>query len=157
MTNRRPSPTVETGRSGGYAGAIVAWWRTGLAAAVAIGLLVSVPHESRAQAEADRGALALVQCYACHAIEQPEDSIADALGPRIGRMLGQPIAGDPDFEYSEAMRAFAEEHGVWTEELLDEFLFWPDRTVPGTTMDIPGMADDAERASLIEHLRTLED
>ena len=143
------------GRSGILAGA------TGfLGPAMAASMLlaaISMPSATYGQSEEDRGAMALVQCYACHAIERPEESIADALGPRIGRMLGQPIASDPDFEYSQAMRDFAAEHEVWTEELLDEFLFWPDRTVPGTTMEVPGMANDEERESLIAHLRTLEE
>lgn len=155
MDDPLPRLAAIHGRSGSSAGATAV-----LGPAVAVAALLvalAVPSATYGQSREDRGAMALVQCYACHAIEQPEDSIADALGPRIGRMLGQPIAGDPDFEYSQAMRDFAEEHGVWTEELLDDFLFWPDRTVPGTTMEVAGMANDEERASLIAHLRTLEE
>lgn len=158
------------GRSGAFAGTTFSWgesaalllerWRPGAggptlgAAAVAAVLVCGI---ALAQDQAgDRGAMALVQCYACHSIES-EESMVESLGPRIGNILGQPIASDPDFDYSPAMREFAERHGTWSEELLDAFLAWPDKAVPGTTMEVPGMPSESERADLIAHLRTLSE
>jgi cytochrome c len=60
------------------------------------------------------------------------------------------VAARDDFQYSPAMRAFG---GEWTTERLDAFLANPQATVPGTTMQMPGIRDAAERAAIVNYLK----
>lgn len=96
-----------------------------------------------------RGAQAYRQCFACHALEPGASSPA---GPTLHALVGRPIAAEPGFDYSPALRAVAARHGRWTPELLDRFLADPDALAPGTEMGFAGMGDAAERRALIAWL-----
>lgn len=89
------------------------------------------------------------QCYACHAIEPGKNTPA---GPTLHAVVGRPIAAEPGFNYSPAMRRLAQRQGRWTPELLDRFLADPEAVAPGTEMGYPGLGDPAQRRALIAWL-----
>lgn len=95
------------------------------------------------------GERAYRKCYSCHSLEPGKN---DLEGPTLNRIVGRPIAAEPNFTYSPAMRGFAQSNPVWTRELLDRFAADPQALVPGTSMTFTGMADAAERQALIDYL-----
>ena len=98
------------------------------------------------------GELAYQKCYACHATEPGRNDLA---GPSLQGIVGRPIAAERGFEYSAALRSFAQRHPVWTPELIERFAADPEALVPGTTMAFHGMADEAEREALLDYLGSL--
>lgn len=89
------------------------------------------------------------KCYSCHALEPGKNDLS---GPTLHGIVGRPIANQPSFDYSPAMRRFAEREPRWTKELLDRFVADPDILVPDTSMTFHGMPDKAERDALIAFL-----
>jgi cytochrome c2 len=84
-------------------------------------------------------------CAACHAVRYNNHGV----GPDLMGILGARVARWQDFAYSDALESFG---GRWTTQRLDAFLRDPVGTVPGTKMEIPGIADPAQRAAIIEYL-----
>lgn len=100
--------------------------------------------------EPARGEQLYRQCYACHALEPGRNTPA---GPTLHAIVGRPIAAEPGFNYSPALRRLAAEHERWTSELLDRFLADPAALAPGTEMGFPGLPASAERRALIDWLQ----
>ena len=118
----------------------------GLAAAAALaGAACGAPSATRSQGER----VYRQNCYACHAVEPGGTTPA---GPTLHAILGRPIAADPNFRYSPALRRLAADHERWTPELLDRFITDPEAVAPGTQMGLLGLDDAAARRSLIEWL-----
>lgn len=95
-------------------------------------------------------------CQACHV----PDAEQNRVGPHMVGLVGREIASVESFAsrgrgYSDAMKAYGEEHGTWTPELLNDYLVAPMEVVKGTYMAYPGVKDDADRADLIAYLETL--
>ena len=99
--------------------------------------------------DATEGELLYRRCYACHALEPAANTPA---GPTLHAIVGRPVAAEPGFDYSPALRRLAAEDGRWTPELLDRFLADPAAVAPGTEMGFPGLADPGERRALIDWL-----
>jgi cytochrome c2 len=97
-----------------------------------------------------RGELLFAQCIGCHKLE---DGNVQAMGPNLKGVFQRRIAGARDYAYSEALKGIS---GKWTEEKLDAFLGNPQRFAPGTLMQSEEILDSAERADLIEYLKTLK-
>ena len=95
------------------------------------------------------GERAYQKCYSCHALEPGRNDLS---GPTLHAIVGRRVATEPHFEYSSAMRQFAEREPIWTRELIDRFSADPEALVPGTSMSFHGIADDTERGALIEYL-----
>ena len=104
---------------------------------------------SRAESRGER--LFHAQCGGCHALEPGANTAA---APTLAAIVGKPIAAEPGYNYSPALRALAGGNGVWTEALLDRFVADPAATVPGTEMGYPGLADAGARSALIGWLRS---
>jgi cytochrome c len=100
----------------------------------------------------DTGERAFQKCYSCHALEPGRN---DLEGPTLHGIVGRPVGAEPDFEYSPALKLFAERNPLWTEELLDRLIAEPEGLLPGTTMAFAGIRDPAERAALVDYLRRL--
>jgi cytochrome c len=92
------------------------------------------------------GPQAFERCIACHGDK------AD-LGPSLSGVVGRRAASRDDFRYS---RALSRCGVVWTEQNLDAFLRAPEQFVPGTRMPFEGIALDAERTAVIQHLKSLK-
>ena len=70
-------------------------------------------------------------------------------------VVGRPVAAVPGFDYSPAMKRFAERNPRWTAELIGRYAADPEALVPGTSMAFHGMPDPAEREALIDYLESL--
>lgn len=89
------------------------------------------------------------RCMACHAgTEASKD-----LGPNLTGVYGRIAGSREDFRYS---RALSRSGITWDDKSLDAFLKEPAQFVPGTRMPFEGLASDAERAAIIQFLKTLK-
>jgi len=89
------------------------------------------------------------RCIACHA---GTAGTKDA-GPNLSGVFGRKAGSREDFRYS---RPLLRSGVTWDEKSLDAFLKAPDQFIPGTRMPFEGLASDAERAAVIQHLKTLK-
>jgi cytochrome c len=88
-------------------------------------------------------------CAACHSVSAEGSG---EKGPSLRDIYGQPAGHDPAFGYSEALRA----SGIlWDEKRLDQWLFNPHETLPGTTMSYIGIRNDTRRRNVIAYLVAL--
>jgi cytochrome c len=88
-------------------------------------------------------------CYSCHALEPGRNTPA---GPTLHDIMDRPVAAQPRFNYSPALRRLAQREPRWTRALLDRFLADPAAVAPGTEMGFPGMTAD-QRRILLDWLR----
>lgn len=90
------------------------------------------------------------QCATCHVdtAEGPR-----RLGPTLFGIVGRKTGAVEGFRYTDANRQAG---FVWTGPKLDEYLKNPRGVIPGTTMAFAGVRQDADRANLIEYLKTLK-
>jgi cytochrome c2 len=94
-----------------------------------------------------RGKLLFSQCSGCHKLENGR---VHGIGPDLHGTFDRPIGTAAGYGYSEALKRSS---GRWTEENLDAFLTDPRSFAPGTSMQFDGIANPADRASLIEYLK----
>jgi len=91
------------------------------------------------------------KCSQCH---DGEKTGGHAKGPFLWNVFGRKAGSIAGFEFSEAMK----KAGVtWDYATLDHYLANTERAVPGKAMNFPGIPDDALRAAVVMHLRTLND
>jgi cytochrome c2 len=89
------------------------------------------------------------KCSGCH---QSSPLSGNRIGPNLSGVMGRRV-GSLDYpDYSSCLRRLG---GVWSEARLEAFLKAPRAMCPGTAMDIAGVANDADRASIIRYLSTL--
>ena len=96
-----------------------------------------------------QGERAFQKCYSCHALEPGAGKLE---GPSLHRIVGRLVAAEAGFDYSPAMRQFAQSHSRWTPQLLDRYAADPEALVPGTSMNFHGISDAKERRALIDYL-----
>jgi len=89
-------------------------------------------------------------CSGCHKFEKDKSYY----GPSLWNMVGRPRGSIGEFNYS---KAFTSLGGNWTYDALNSFLARPMEYIPGTKMEIIGIADPQKRANVIAYLRTLSD
>jgi len=119
-----------------------------LAAFVAAGIALPAWAQSAAAGDASAGGMAFLQCADCHST-----TASNAAGPGLRGIVGRTAGKAEGFQYSAAM---AKSGRVWDAKALDGFLANPKASLPGTSMDFPGVGDAAERANLIAYLATLK-
>ncbi len=85
-------------------------------------------------------------CKACHALTKDAGTKP---GPQLVGVVGRPVAGDPAFDYSPALRAARDKGDVWTRERLDAFLGDTEAMYPGGWMGSPPIRDAKTRAALL--------
>jgi cytochrome c2 len=107
-----------------------------------------------AAADADKGKNLAKRCAACHTFEKDG---ANKIGPHLWGIVNRPIASVPDFEYSDAMKAFGADGKTWTYDELSAYLENPKEHIPGNKMAFPGLRKEDDRADVIAYLRTLAD
>jgi cytochrome c len=100
-------------------------------------------------ADPQLGERAYQKCYSCHSLEPGKN---DLTGPSLHKIVGRSVAAQPGFDYSPALRRFAERDPLWTVELLDRYVTDPEALVPGTSMTFHGIKDEQERKALIAYL-----
>ena len=100
--------------------------------------------------DAARGERVFERCYACHSVDPAETELP---GPNLAGVVGRRAARRDDFDYSPALREAGRRGLVWDEAALDAFLADPASAVPGTSMNFPGLRNEADRRDLIAYLK----
>ena len=95
--------------------------------------------------DAAKGARAVKQCLACHALEAGRHMTGPSLNEVIGRKAGSTAGFD---RYSAAIKTSAV---VWTEATLNAWLADPQALIPGNRMAVV-VSDAAVRADIIAYL-----
>jgi cytochrome c len=111
----------------------------------AVLLLLSLP----AAALAEDGPRVFTPCRACHSLDPAERGLP---GPNLSGLIGRTVAGDPEFDYSPALRKARDEGLRWDAKRLDTFLADPAAMFPGLWMSIRGIDDAPERQALVKFL-----
>ena len=93
------------------------------------------------------GASVFRKCQACHSIEPG----VTRLGPSLANVFGRKSGTLPEFRFSPAM---TQANFTWDAASLDKFLTHPGEVVPGTRMTFAGLSQQAERAAVIEFLKS---
>jgi cytochrome c len=113
----------------------------------AVLLLVTILLTPPAMAE--DGARAFTPCRACHSLDPAERNLP---GPNLSGVIGRPVGGAADFDYSPVLRKAREDGLRWDAKRLDAFLADPAAMFPGLWMSIRGIEDTAERQKLVRFL-----
>ena len=106
-----------------------------------------------ADGDAADGEKVFKKCKACHDIG--EDA-KNKVGPILNGIVGRAAAQNPDFNYSDDMRAAGEAGLIWDEETLDKYLKKPKDVVPKTKMTFAGLRKEDEIEDVIAYLKTFE-
>jgi cytochrome c len=102
----------------------------------------------------ERGRKEFRACAICHTVSNPAaPGAARLVGPSLYRIYGAPSARQPDFTYSQALRAA---NLVWDEATLDAYIESPAGLIPGTRMAFAGEGDAEKRAAIIAYLKTAQ-
>jgi cytochrome c len=100
-----------------------------------------------ASADPTKGEQVFKKCTACH---NADNGGANALGPNLWGVLGEPIGkGAHGFAFSEAL---AGKGGNWDFSSLNEWLSNPKKFAPGTKMTFAGLGNPEDRANVIAFL-----
>lgn len=99
-----------------------------------------------AAANLKRGQLLYMVCKACHDVEA---GLPHKVGPNLHGMFGRKAGTAEGFRYTDAL---VNSGIVWTPETMDAWLKQPGALVPGNGMAFAGIANDADRASLVAWL-----
>ena len=103
-------------------------------------------------ADAAKGEQVFKKCNACH---NADKGGANALGPNLWGVLGEPIGkGAHGFAFSEAL---AGKGGAWDFANLSEWLANPKKFAPGTKMTFAGLSNPEDRANVIAFLNQHSD
>jgi aldose sugar dehydrogenase len=86
-------------------------------------------------------------CSACHRIN---DGFSHRMGPDLRGLLDRRVASADNYSaYTPALKKLG---GEWNRQRLDQFLRDPQAMAPGTSMVFAGLADDKQRAALVDYL-----
>ena len=101
-----------------------------------------------ASADAAKGENVFKKCAACH---NAEPGGANALGPALYGVMGNPVAGHPGFAFSDALKG---KGGTWDWETMSAWLASPKKFAPGTKMTFAGLGNPQERADVMAFLNS---
>lgn len=104
-----------------------------------------------ATADVAAGQAQIKKCTACHTFEQGGKN---GVGPNQWALVGSHHGHNPDYAYSEAIKAKHNE--IWTEQALSDFITNPKKAIPGNKMSFAGIKNPQDRANLIAYLKTLK-
>ncbi len=92
------------------------------------------------------------RCASCHTFEEGG---ADGTGPHLWGVIGRDVAEVDGFNYSQAMREYAEGGTEWMYQNMYSYLESPRNYVPGTAMSFAGLRDQTDRINIIAYMRSL--
>ena len=104
-----------------------------------------------ASADAAKGEQVFKKCAACH---NADKGGANALGPNLWGVLGEPIGKGHGFAFSDAL---ASHGGNWDWQSLSDWLANPKKFAPGTKMTFAGLSNPQDRADLMAFLNSRSD
>lgn len=92
-------------------------------------------------------------CTPCHNYEKgaPADMYGQTLN--LYGVIGRKAGAVKNFEYSKGIRNLGI---IWNDASLDKFITSPSNFVPGTRMELPGIADGEVRQRILVYLKSLE-
>lgn len=99
-----------------------------------------------AAADLKRGQLLYMVCKACHDVEA---GVPHKAGPNLHGVFGRTAGVSDGFKFTDAL---VKSGIVWTPETMDAWIAQPGALVPGNGMAFAGIANPADRASLIAWL-----
>lgn len=97
----------------------------------------------------DGAALFQAHCAACHSLDRVA---APGPGPNLAGLGGRPVAGDPAYDYSPALRAGRAAGDRWDAARLARFLADPDEMYPGLWMSAVALRDPALISAIARYL-----
>ena len=101
-----------------------------------------------ASADAAKGEQVFKKCTACH---NADNGGANALGPNLWGVFGEPVGKGHGFAFSPAL---SEKGGTWTWQTMSEWLSSPKKFAPGTKMTFAGLSNPEERAHVMAFLNS---
>jgi cytochrome c len=104
-----------------------------------------------ATADPSKGEQVFKKCAACH---NAEKGGANALGPNLWGVLGEPVGKGHGFPFSDALAA---KGGAWNWQNLNEWLESPKKFAPGTKMTFAGLSKPEDRANVMAFLNARSD
>ena len=104
-----------------------------------------------AAADATAGQQVFAKCTACH---NADKGGANALGPNLWGVLGEPVGKGKGFAFSDAL---AKHGGNWDFQNLSDWLANPKKFAPGTKMTFAGLSNPEDRANVIAFLNAHSD
>lgn len=104
-----------------------------------------------ASADVAKGEQVFKKCAACH---NADKGGANALGPNLWGVLGEPVGKGHGFPFSDAL---AGKGGSWDWANLSEWLANPKKFAPGTKMTFAGLSNPEDRANIIAFLNAHSD
>ena len=87
-------------------------------------------------------------CSACHTSDG-----TNGLGPSAKGLYGRKAGTAKGFAYSAAMK---KADVTWDDKSLDAFIADPQKAIPGNVMPFPGVADEKQRAEIIDYLKSVK-
>ena len=114
-------------------------------AAMTIALVAQASASVADDALVEAGRAAFDPCLSCHALDSATTGLP---GPNLSGLIGRPVAGSPDFDYSRVLRAARDDGLIWDMARLERFLADPEGMFPGMWMSYPGIRDPNERRAL---------
>jgi cytochrome c len=117
-------------------------------------LIIGLATPAFAQsADLEAGKKVFNKCRACHAIGP---GATNKVGPELNGVVAEPVASTEGYNFSPALKKFAEANPAWTDALLTEWLADPKKLVPGTKMAFPGLKKPEEIAAVITYLKSFD-
>jgi cytochrome c len=101
-----------------------------------------------ASGDAAKGENVFKKCAACH---NAEPGGANALGPALYGVMGNPVAGHPGFAFSDPLKS---KGGTWDWETMSQWLANPKKFAPGTKMTFAGLGNPQDRADVMLFLNS---
>jgi cytochrome c len=101
-----------------------------------------------AAAVAAAGEQVFKKCGACH---NAEPGGANALGPALYGVMGNPVAAHPGFAFTDALKG---KGGTWDWETMSAWLANPKKFAPGTKMTFAGLSKPEDRANVMAFLNS---
>ena len=126
------------------------FWKTGIAALLAAGLLLVFPAAGTWSDDTGRGKQLFGQCKRCH---QVGGGAEHRIGPHLNDVFGRAAGSLAGFRYSQAMQEAGAGGLIWADATLDAFLTDPHAFVPHSRMSFDGMEGADDRAVLLAWLQ----
>ena len=104
-----------------------------------------------ASADPAKGEQVFKKCAACH---NADKGGANALGPNLWGMMGEPVGKGHAFPFTDAL---ASKGGTWDWNTMSEWLANPKKFAPGTKMTFAGLSNPEDRANVIAFLNSRSD
>lgn len=101
-----------------------------------------------AAADIAQGEKLAKMCAACHTFDKGG---ANRVGPNLAGIFGAGKAKVAGFAYSDALKA---KGGNWGVAELNEFLWNPKKSVPGTKMAFAGLKKPEDRAAMVKYMQS---